>query len=125
MNILVKAVMAIILVVTLTVWAIIGLIFWIPLLLRATTVFSAMIFHAAITKQNSNTTKNSLEAAASFYFNGFRNAINIMKNEVPNSKAIVELRLPVVILEIIWAGLIWLAIFYLWKQDIIDMQYLY
>lgn len=110
MNALENIVMFFVLVVSLLVWAIIGLIFWIPLLLRTTIMLLAVIFHAAITRQDPFMMMNSLEAAASFYFNGFKNAINTIKNEAPDSAATIKIKFSVIVIEILWTALMWLVI---------------
>src|SRR4051812_43939133 len=110
MSYLINGVMIIILLISLAVWSFVGLIFWIPLLLRATTVFSAVIIHSAITKQDPHTMRHGLESAASFYFNGFRNIIITLFDDTTSSTEPFRIRISVVLLEILWATVTWLII---------------
>jgi hypothetical protein len=71
-----KVVLALILMVSLIVWAIIGLLIWIPILIRAVAMLSLMVVHAAFVRQSPEHLRGYLDAASSFYFNGFRFAYN-------------------------------------------------
>ena len=68
-----KAVLALVALVSVMLWAVIGLFFWIPLLLRITSVFSAKVMYAAITgSSDMSAQKIYLESAATMYPTGFR-----------------------------------------------------
>ncbi len=69
MEILVKIVAFTIFMVVVSVWAVVGFMFWIPILARVTMIFCSLIFHAAITKQNPDSLKEYLDTAVSFYPN--------------------------------------------------------
>jgi hypothetical protein len=58
---------------TLTIWAVIGFLCWIPLLTRMTAVFSTMIIISAISQTNDDARilKNNFENAVGFYSRGF------------------------------------------------------
>jgi hypothetical protein len=72
MNTVVRAIMWIMFAFVTVAWAAIGFILWVPLLVRATTVFSAMVVHATITAQRPDALRNHLESACRFYPEGFR-----------------------------------------------------
>lgn len=82
MDLLVKAVMFFVLLITLSVWAVIGFVFWIPLLVRATTVFALALLPAAFNHQDIGGLRNLLEEASSFYFRGFHSAVEIGRAHV-------------------------------------------
>lgn len=108
MNILIGIVMILILLVVLSVWAVVGFIFWIPILFRATTVFSALVVHAAFTKQDPYSMRHMLETACGFYFRGFRSAFDVIFN--PDDKANeppIKLHLGLILLETCWTLLFW------------------
>jgi len=72
MELTIQVVTFLIFVITLTAWAEIGLVFWIPILTRATTVFSGMILYATLTHQNADALREYLRVASGFYADGFR-----------------------------------------------------
>jgi hypothetical protein len=102
--------MFLILLVVLSVWAVVGFIFWIPILFRATTVFSALVVHAAFTKQDPYSMRHTLETACGFYFRGFRSAFDVIFNPDDKSNAPpIKLHLGLVIFETFWTLLFWVV----------------
>lgn len=61
---------------TLVVWAIIGFVFWLPLLARNTLVFTTHTLHANLRRGNATVNSLGLEHAITFYINGFQNIID-------------------------------------------------
>ena len=59
-------------VVSLAIWGIIGFIFWIPLLVRVTAVFSGAILIYAVNNQDTSPLRTYLDSAIGFYDRGFR-----------------------------------------------------
>jgi hypothetical protein len=123
-----RAVMLVILCMTLAVWAVIGFIFWIPLLVRVTTVFSAMVIHAAITQQGPGQLRDSLETASGFYPLGFRVAIETLYN--PNAglgsrRASYDLGIGRVLVEVLWTVAFWLFFIFVTKPAILPLRWLH
>lgn len=107
---LVRIVMVLVLLVALAVWAVVGFIFWIPLLIRATSVFSTSLVHSAITNQKPSNLGAGLEAAAGFYFNGFKSAFSTFSGDSNQTTSNKEIRLGAMFLEILWAAFSWVLI---------------
>jgi hypothetical protein len=61
----------IILIITLVLWAIIGFIFWIPILFRSTASLTGGILYCTITETDPVYLKASFQNAVSFYARGF------------------------------------------------------
>ncbi len=60
-------------------WAIVGLFFWIPTLLRASVWFSASLLIAAVTDTPTTESARALDAAAVSYINGFRRILEALR----------------------------------------------
>lgn len=105
MEILVKLIMVAVLVVTLAIWAIVGLVFWIPLLMRATTVFAAALVPAAFSHRGISQLHDGLQNASGFYFRGFKYAFDAFNDEPDGSSE--PLRLGRVLLEMLWTAAFW------------------
>jgi hypothetical protein len=120
-----RAVMLVILCMTLAVWAVVGFLFWIPLLFRVTTVFSAIVVHAAITRQEPSQLRHSLETASSFYPLGFRVAIDTLYN--PNAGLSSRrdgygLSIWRVLIEVFWTLSFWLLLIFVAKPALLPIQ---
>jgi hypothetical protein len=116
----------VILVVVLVVWALVGAIFWIPLLIRAMLRFCLSLIEAMFEGHKPTTAARILRDAVSFYKRGFTVAIEVVTGEeIEDSKEgrVKENRL---LLEVLWALLVWYFIFLLfgWVQasplDLLD-----
>jgi len=116
----------IILVVVLVVWALVGAIFWIPLLIRAMLRFCLSLIEAMFEGHKPTTAARSLRDAVSVYKRGFVVAIEVVtREEVEDGQEgrTTENRL---LLEVLWALLVWYFIFLLmgWIQasprDLLD-----
>lgn len=73
-----------ILVLTLCVWALVGLIFWIPLLARVTAFFSVGILRAALGHRDAFVYGRQLESAIAFYPDGFRRTVEALAGRAGN-----------------------------------------
>jgi hypothetical protein len=110
MEALIKAVMFLVLLVTLAIWAVVGFIFWIPLLTRATTIFALLLLPAALTHQDLSGIRHGLEAACGFYFRGFRSAVAAIYE--PSESVPVQIHFWRVLIEMFWAAAFWLVTLY-------------
>ena len=79
-----KTIKSIVLCLVLLVWSIIGMIVWIPLLSRAVAVYSFSIIPLTLSGNRDAIARIAiaLNAATSFYVNGFKLALNAMRSEV-------------------------------------------
>jgi hypothetical protein len=102
-------------VVVATTWAVVGFLLWIPLLVRVTTVFSAMVVHATITGQKPDALHSYLETASRFYSDGFRIAFEVVHKPANKEPQPLVIRLSRVFGECMWTVTFWillLTIFY-------------
>lgn len=59
-------------IIVLAIWAVIGFVFWIPLLARATAYFSGTVIYSAITEGSADASSRQLEKAIKFYTYGYK-----------------------------------------------------
>jgi len=116
----------VILSVVLLVWAVVGAVFWIPLLLRAMLRFSISLIEAMFEGHKPTKAAKILRDAVGFYRRGFFVAVEVVTREPIDRREegpVTENRL---LLEVLWALLVWYFIFLLfgWIQasplDLID-----
>jgi hypothetical protein len=103
----------VILAVVLLVWAVVGAIFWIPLLIRAMLRFSISLIEAMFVGQRPTQAAKILKNSVDFYRRGFVVAVEVVTREdVPDERRQppVENRL---LFEVFWAALVW-YVFFLW-----------
>jgi len=101
----------VVLFVVLTVWAVVGAVFWIPLLLRAMLRFSISLIEAMFEGHKPSRAARILRDAVSFYRRGFVVAVEVVTREPARDDEegpVTEHRL---LLEILWALLVWYFIF--------------
>ncbi|HUR21550.1 MAG TPA: hypothetical protein VMZ90_12120 [Vicinamibacterales bacterium] len=70
---LIEAVYAVILVVTIGAWAVLGFVVWVPLLVRTTTLFAATVFYVSLFRDRARlaSAQRCLHFAVRFYERGF------------------------------------------------------
>ena len=106
----------VILSVVLLVWAVVGAIFWIPLLLRAMLRFSISLIEAIFEGHKPTRAAKILRDAVSFYRRGFVVAVEVVTREPVDQReegTVTENRL---LLEFLWALLVWYFIFLLFGR---------
>jgi hypothetical protein len=105
---LLTAVTWVILVIVLTVWALVGALFWIPLIIRAMLRFSISLVEAAFEGQKPVESARILRDAVGFYRRGFVVAIEVVSGKettgLSDAAATTENRL---LKEVLWALLVW------------------
>jgi small-conductance mechanosensitive channel len=89
------------------IWAPIGFLLWIPLLVRTTIVFAGFVVHAAITGQDPTHLRQHLEAAIDFWFAGFRFARETVAPEGQEVRRPFQSQTSRVLLEVVWAAAFW------------------
>ena len=75
---LVNATRLVTLVIAMFIWAIIGFLFWIPMMCYATARFSALVVYTTIVDADPSSLAIHLEHSVRFYFQGFRNILRAM-----------------------------------------------
>jgi hypothetical protein len=99
--------------ITLLVWAVVGFLFWIPLLIRATVLFSVRLVHATLTSQSAERAGERLKDAINFWLRGFIVAIDAVgrssgdDSDAPPERAV---NVGYLLNELAWAGLAWYAL---------------
>lgn len=78
----------IVLVVLLVFWAIVGLIFWIPLLARITAFYAFMVIASAYTDSNLATARSGIDSAVSFYPDGFKRITSSLLGPSNNEESV-------------------------------------
>lgn len=107
------AVHALVLVVCLVFWAIVGFIFWIPLLTRTTAIYCAGMVAAVISQTDSLHLKGLLNVAIEFYARGFRQITTHYRDaRKANSLSFSSNPLPKVEWSKVWVEIIWTSIFW-------------
>ena len=110
----------------LLVWAVVGAVFWIPLILRATLRFSLSLLETVFEGHKPAKAAKALRDAVSFYRRGFVVAVEVITGEKIDERddgPVTEKRL---FKEILWAVLVWyfIALFFGWIQasplDLVD-----
>lgn len=115
-----------ILAVVLLVWAVVGAIFWIPLLLRAMLRFSISHIEAIFEGHKPAEAARILRDAVSFYRRGFVVAVEVVTREPVDRREEGPVKENRLLLEFLWALLVWYFIFLLfgWIQaspmDLVD-----
>ena len=78
---------------SITIWAIVGFIFWIPMLVFSIIHFSALIVYATLTAADPSTLASKLEHSVRFYLEGFRNIIQAVYRTEGTPTATIELHI--------------------------------
>lgn len=100
-----------ILAVVLVVWAVVGAIFWIPLMVRTMVRFSVSLVQATLEGNRPTEAARMLQDAVSFYLRGFRVAIEAVEGEpVEERRPAGAIRGRRLFRELAWAFVIWYAI---------------
>jgi hypothetical protein len=104
-----------ILLLTLAIWAVVGFVFWLPLLARATALFSVMVLYVNLTRVSQThlvSYNNHLNIAVVFYVDGFRRIIDALYGEVKGAGEEgqpIPMRLGRFLFECSWTLVFWFA----------------
>ncbi len=100
--------------IVLSVWALIGMVFWIPLLLRAMLRFSLSLLEAVFEGQRPTDSARILRDAVSFYRRGFVVAVEAVTKEEIEDEYRESTEGNRLVMEVFWAVLVWYFIFLWW-----------
>ena len=110
--------MVLILVVAEVVWAIVGFMFWVPLLARAATIFSTVIVYARVTGQAPEDMRDYLRVATSFWFEGFVAAKEaLFPTTRRENAAALDVKIGRLCGEVAWSLLFWLLVAWVWDRS--------
>jgi len=116
----------VVLVVVLLFWAVVGAVFWIPLMIRAMLRFSIHLIEAMFEGHKPTRAAKGLRDAVSFYRRGFVVSVEVVTREPVDRREEGPVRENRLLLEFLWALLVWYFIFLLfgWIQasplDLVD-----
>jgi hypothetical protein len=94
-------------VVALAIWGVIGFVFWVPLLARATASFSSLILYTTLVGSNSSGTADTLDAATNFYIRGFENIFKAYEDRNPSNPEADVFAFGRFVVEVLWAVFFW------------------
>ena len=97
-----------VLVVCLAFWAVVGFVFWVPLLTRTTAVYCAGMVAAVISQTDFPQLKALLDNAIEFYAKGFRQIAEHYRGR----RSFAGTSLPSVNWSRVWAETVWTGIFW-------------
>jgi len=105
----IDAVRYVVLVVSLTIWSVLGFMFWIPMLVYTITHFSACIVYVTITEDDPRVLGVRLERAVRFYLQGFRNVIQAVYSPSQGRAPAVDMRIdvPTIVLHVLGTVVFW------------------
>ena len=129
---IIKFIKIVAMLISLAVWAVIGFVFWVPLLARSIFAFSISVLYVTLTRQNPTSIGYQLSTAASFYVMGF---VNIIEAIFPEDSAETseeedfEVHFGRLLLEILWSAFCWITLLlslgYLqWLTDFLKAAFL-
>lgn len=91
----------------LVVWAVVGAIFWIPLLIRAMLRFSINLIEASFEGRRPTSAARVLKDAVSFYRRGFVVAVEVVVGDLTEEDRGQDTMENRLLLEVLWAILVW------------------
>lgn len=116
----------IVLFVVLLIWAVMGALFWIPLMIRALLRFCISLIEAMFEGHKPARAARGLRDAVGFYRRGFVTAVEVVTREQIEEDQEGPVKENRLLLEFLWAALVWYLIFLLfgWIQaspmDLVD-----
>lgn len=99
----------------LVVWAVIGFLLWVPLMLRSMVRFSVSLAESMLQGAQPTEAGRILRETVEFYRRGFTVAIDAVFGPPPRKKQEPETRLTLrrILLEVLWAVVVWYVILYI------------
>lgn len=100
--------------VCLALWAVVGFVFWIPLLLRSMIQFSFALSQSMLQGTRPDEAGRILRETVGFYRRGFTVAVNAVFGAPPKKKpaTTTHLTLKQFVFELAWAALVWYGILF-------------
>jgi hypothetical protein len=90
---------------------VVGIVFWIPLMVRTMVRFSVSLVQATLDGDRPTEAARTMQDAVSFYLRGFRVAIEAVEGEpVPERRTTTPIRGRRLFRELVWALVIWYLI---------------
>ena len=99
------------------VWAVVGLVLWIPQIVRVVITSAVRLIHSALTRQPIDAIRGPIRRVSRFYIGGF---LTPGKPRSTGSYASREPRLGRFLLEAAWVAVVWIAVIRLVSQEAFD-----
>ena len=97
-----------------SVWAVVGLLLWIPQIVRVVFTSAVRLVHAALTRQSIDGIRGAIRQVSRFYVDGF---LSPGKERRTGNYGSRELQLGRFLTEALWVGVVWLAVLRLISRD--------
>ena len=115
---LIEAVYAVILVVTIGGWAVLGFVVWVPLLVRTTTLFTATVFYVSLFRDQAKLAyaQSSVHFAVRLYARGFEHFLTFYRKRgepvtpVGLFEPLTAMTRDDLLVECLWVGTVWVGI---------------
>lgn len=98
-------------------WAGIGLVLWLPQIVRVVIISAMRLIHAMLTRQPIDSIRGSIRRVAHFYGNGF---LSRGQSRRSGSYGSTDLRFGRFVLEVLWVGVVWLLALRIISQNAFD-----
>jgi hypothetical protein len=107
-----EGIYAVVSVLTLGVWTVVGFLFWIPFLSRTIAIFMGSVLYSTLigSSEHTDQMRHVLDYAVRFWFNGFRLIVESIGKRRQGGDALPPLskiNWQKVVLECLWAALFW------------------
>lgn len=96
------------------VWAVVGLVLWIPQIVRVVITSAIRLIHAALTRQPIDSIRGPIRQVSRFYIDGF---LSPSQQKAKGSYGARQLQLGRFLTESLWVAAVWLAVLRLVDQD--------
>jgi len=100
------------------VWAVVGLVLWIPQIVRVVITSAIRLIHAALTRQSIDGIRGPIRQVSRFYVDGF---LSPGKERITGNYGSRELQLGRFVTEAVWVAAVWLAVLRLVSRDAFAM----
>lgn len=99
------------------VWAVVGLVLWIPQIVRVVITSAIRLIHSALTRQSIDSIRGPIRRVSRFYIDGF---LTPGKPRASGAYASREARLGRFLLEAVWVSVVWLLVLRLANRQAFD-----
>lgn len=90
------------------IWAVVGLVLWLPQIARVVLTSAARLVHAALTRQPADAARGPIRRVSRFYVDGF---MRVKRSGAAQARySARDLRLRRLLLEVLWAGAFYLVL---------------
>lgn len=99
------------------VWAVVGLVLWIPQIVRVVITTAIRLVHSALTRQPIDSIRGPIRRVSRFYVDGF---LTPGRSKPSGAYASREARLGRFLIEAVWVIVVWMLVLRLVSQQVFD-----